>query len=257
MDLESVRGIPPIVAAIAVERDWGKSIWIDMTSAVPTSHAWRYLFEEGVVIARGWRGPLLFVRVAQRWSDATTVRHSFLRYVNHDRAHGSVITHRSDRFDLTFADGSSAGFYVGQVPVRTLASDYFHYGVRTDLLPSANEAAVDAVSAVLDKVTEALLPQLRRDIDAGRSVDFGALSASRDGLRYGADTFGWRDITDMKMNASWPSNAALREEETCRSRATVQLGWRTGTGTYRSAELKAADVCNFDALQELRRHYRR
>jgi hypothetical protein len=170
MDMEWVRRVPPKVAAIAVDRDWGKSIWMDMTSAVPSSQAWRYLFEEGVVIARGWRGPLLFVRVAQRWSDAAKIRHSFLLYVNHDRARGSVITHRSDRFDFTFADGSSAGFYVGQVPVRTLASDYFRYGVRTDLVPEANEVAVDAVTTVLDKVTEALLPQLRRDIDAEGSL---------------------------------------------------------------------------------------
>ncbi len=257
MDLEGMARIPQKVSAIAAERDWGNPIWIDQTSAVPSSRAWRYLFEEGVVIAWGWRGPLLSVRVAQRWSDAAKVRHGWLLFVGYDRAHGSVITHRSDRFDLTFADGSSAGFYIGQVPVRTLASDYFRYGVRTDLLPTQNESAWDAIEAVKRKVTEALLPQLRQEFDAGRWVDFGALSASRDGLRYGAETFGWHDITDMKLAASGPSNADLRQEETCRSRATLRLGWRAAGGMYRSAELKAEDICNFDALEQLRHYYLR
>jgi hypothetical protein len=60
--------MPKKVSVIASERAWGEPIWIDMTSAVPSSHAWRYLFEEGVAIAAGWRGPLLFVRVVASWS---------------------------------------------------------------------------------------------------------------------------------------------------------------------------------------------
>jgi hypothetical protein len=124
--------IPPKVYSIAEERGWGGSVWIDKTSVPWYSQAGRYVYRDGLVTTAGWRGPLLFIRVAQPWREVATMRHGRRITLRYDRDHGSVITYKSGRFDFTFVDGSSAGFYVGWMPDRTLASDYFRYGVSED-----------------------------------------------------------------------------------------------------------------------------
>lgn len=55
--------IPEKVHSIAMEQRWGRSIWVDKTSVGWRSEGGKYLYQEGLVSARGWRGPLL----SSRW----------------------------------------------------------------------------------------------------------------------------------------------------------------------------------------------
>src|ERR1700729_932648 len=106
--------IPEKVHSIAMEQRWGRSIWVDKTSVGWRSKGGKYLYQEGLVSARGWRGPLLFISIAQPWQNVETMRHDRWIMLQYDREHGSVITFKSDRFDVTFSDGGSVRFYAGR-----------------------------------------------------------------------------------------------------------------------------------------------
>jgi hypothetical protein len=242
--------IPPKAYSIAEERGWGGSAWIDKTSVPRYSQAGSYVYLGGLVTTAGWRGPLLFIRVAQPWREVATMRHGRRITVRYDRDHGSVITYKSERFDFTFVDGSSAGFYVGWVPDRTLASDYFRYGVSEDR-SELNTHAGHAAAWVADKVTEALLPRLRQELEEGHRVDFGALSATLTEVTYGRDSFSWNDISTLKLSAPWLSNDELRKHDVSHREATLNLSWKTPTGTDGHASLTTSEVWNVKALQEL------
>jgi hypothetical protein len=242
--------IPPKVYSIAEERGWGGSVWIDKTSVPRYSQAGRYVYRDGLVTTAGWRGPLLFIRVAQPWREVATMRHGRRITLRYDRDHGSVITYKSGRFDFTFVDGSSAGFYVGWMPDRTLASDYFRYGVSEDR-SELNAHAARAAAWVEAKVTEALLPRLRQELEEGHRVDFGALSATQTEVTCGRDSFGWNDISTLKLSAPRLSSDELRKHDVSRSEAALSLSWKTPAGTNGHASLPTSEVWNVKALQEL------
>jgi hypothetical protein len=67
--------IPLKVHLIAEGRGWGGSVWIDKAAVPRASQAGSYVYRDGLVTAAGWRGPLLFIRVAQPWREVATMRH--------------------------------------------------------------------------------------------------------------------------------------------------------------------------------------
>ena len=225
-----------------------------MKSSFLYTQAWDYLYEEGVVSTAGWRGPLLRIRAVQGWSEVRLLRHELRVWVVYDRDHGSVITYHSDRFVVTSANGRSVKFAIGQTPERTLASDYFRFGVRSDTEPM-NIAAAQVVSAVQRKVAEAQLPMLRKELDAGRSADFGALSATRDEIRGGGDVFRWHDVTGIKFTAPWPSDDEVKSRDMARSEAVVRLSGKTASGSSKNVVLQAGEVHNLATLRELWRQF--
>lgn len=244
--------IPEKVRSAARERDLGGCAWIDATSARPWWQARDYVYEQGMVSVGGWRGRLLRVRPARRWEDVATLRHRFRVLYRYDRDIGSVVVHRSDRFDVRFADGGKVGFYVAEEPARTLASDYFTCGPRLDP-PEDNEYAAAAVKLVVDTVGDMLAERLVAEVIGGRRVDFGALSATRGGLLHEGDEFPWKSLSTVTMTAPVVGTSELKEKGQVMSRAAITVAGVTASGKTLTLSLDPDRVYNFGALTTLRR----
>jgi hypothetical protein len=245
--------IPPKVREIAVERDWTGPVWSDPLLNLPYSQAGTYLYQEGLVAAAGWRGPLLSITVVKPWREVTTLRHGWSRNLAHDLELGSVVLFTDDTFDVKFADGTSAGFSIGRMPHRTLAADYFEHGPRPDR-SGTNAKAVEAVALVEATVAEALMPTIRQELEEGRMVSFGALSATLDGVACGGQSFGWDDITTLELepDAPWPTYHDLHRKDGGQSQAMLNLRWKAPGGTDRHRIFSTDEVWNLKALQKLR-----
>jgi hypothetical protein len=87
--------------------------------------------------------------------------------------------------------------------------------------------------------------------DAGRSADFGALSATRDEIRCGGDVFRWHDVTAIKFTGPWPSNDEVKSRDIARSEAVVRLSGKTASGSSKNVVLQAGEVHNLSTLREL------
>ncbi|NVJ23549.1 hypothetical protein HUW62_20190 [Myxococcus sp. AM011] len=137
----------------------------------------------------GWRASDLFVWL--RAPETLTV--DSLRLTSGDTTlawrdvGGIVRQHNHDRLVLRHAGGK--------------------YRLRLNLWSDSDELEVE----VTDRVVDALLDKVRRQVAAGRSVDFGPLTLSSEGLTHKRQLIRWDDIESIRFQDGHDQGVSTRE----------------------------------------------
>jgi hypothetical protein len=184
----------------AEELNFSKALFINSGSGIPFSQSRDYYFPEGIIGTRGNFPPFLHVVVAERWEAIQDLQCKYTLRAEHDTEHGSVITTGYTRYRATFRGGSTHRFVIGEDSERTLASDYFRYGIRSDVIQQIRDAATTR-RTISTAVANAQLPQILQRIQAGDRVMFGALSADHEGI-YTTDNafFPWHALSVAEVS---------------------------------------------------------
>lgn len=165
-----------------------------------SSLTWRrvLLFEQGVISFV--RSPYLRSTYAEyRWADVDAIRTDIPSSVYTEN--GSVLSQMRYRIRLRFADGRSCRFAMADPEVRTLENYFVHYGPRTQGGPQG-----DLFRWISTRVADAQAERIKARIEAGETVGFGAVSATKEGIAFQAlsrrtapSSASWASIPD----ASW------------------------------------------------------
>ncbi|MET8969541.1 hypothetical protein [Streptomyces hydrogenans] len=194
----------------------------DAASEHPAADGRLYRWEE--VAHQWWSAPY-----ECEWADEVSVRATFV----HLR-----------RF--AFTDGTVVDARVSDPPI-VLAEAAFGAGHLPDTGPSAAAVLTARIDA---RVTPSRLARTRAALAEGRAVEFGPLTATREGMSFGDETFAWGDLTSLRV--SYMYAASFEDDLGCRLRIEYHDREAGPYGIpYRWIRIPALDVRDLDVLEGL------
>ncbi|MDH6580290.1 hypothetical protein [Kitasatospora sp. MAP5-34] len=124
---------------------------------------------------------------------------------------------------MTLDDGQSATFYIAEMPDFTLAREFFRHGIRQDPC-ELNRDARAAGMQLRETVAKSRLQDAVHAMRCGKSLSFGVLTATQDGILLDGDHFGWGDVAKPTTKAVLPTGAELEDERVQRRHAELSNG---------------------------------
>jgi hypothetical protein len=113
--------------------------------------------------------------------------------VRHEAEEGSVITQAT--WTVRLSAGTPLVLKLAAPPVRTLAGDFFRYGIRDDL---PEPFAGTLVTHIERRVAQAQLPGALATVRAGGSVACGAITVTPEGLTHAeAGALPWAEVVEL------------------------------------------------------------
>ena len=150
------------------------------------------VFEEGFVVSRRLGRDL-----ANRYSQVGEIAVALGLRIRHEAEVGSVVTQSTWTVRLLAGAQEPITLNLVAPPVRTLARDFFRYGIRRDVRQSLTSTLVEHIT---DRVALAQLPRALATVSAGGAVDFGVITVTPDGLVHvEAGLLPWREFVEMDV----------------------------------------------------------
>ncbi len=159
-----------------------------------------YIYSGGMIATRGSN-----VRMAHTWSEVQDLGCAEILYVTNEEDLGRVTTATITRFDAAFINGDKHHFFVNEPDVQTLRRDFLQGALDVRPVQKVNfQAAQKTRKHIQDTVAKAQLPTIQSDIDAGKTVTFGALQADQEGLILGRTRYAWDDFVRHDFDPRQP-----------------------------------------------------
>lgn len=176
-------------------------------------------------------------RRVHRWEHVTDLWYDVTMRITHDQARGSVVTQKTRKLTFGFDGAEKVTVRLQEAAVRTLARDFFGYGIR----PLDTSAAETAAEHVRGRVAAAQLPSVKKRIAAGQTVAFGAVSVTADELHYQGQSLPWRKVSWLGFLHRYSSKPPVDGGGFARISYDLDTRW---------FNVPAADVSNLQTLEQ-------